>query len=42
MRWRIYRDEDEEDPTAKCIACGVDTDDLAVVGVTQPAGPPDF
>jgi ANTAR domain len=42
MRWRIYRDEDEEDPTATCIACGEDTHDLGDIGKARAAGPPDF
>jgi len=38
MRWRIYRDEDEEDPMATCIACGEDTHDLAAIGKVRSAG----
>jgi hypothetical protein len=39
MRWRIYRDEDEEDPMAACIACGADTHDLADIAVARATGP---
>ena len=38
MRWRIYRDEDEDDAMATCIACGEDTHDLADIGVPRAAG----
>jgi hypothetical protein len=30
--WRVYRNEDDEDPMATCIACGADTYDLVCQG----------
>ena len=36
--WRVYLEEDD-DPTATCLACGADTFDLADLGEVRNAGP---
>jgi len=30
--WRVYVDEDAEDPMGTCVACGADTYDLRDIG----------
>jgi hypothetical protein len=30
--WRVYADEDAEDPKGTCLACGADTYDLRPIG----------
>jgi hypothetical protein len=37
-RWRVYRDEDDDDPMATCIECGADTFDLIDIGEERRAG----
>jgi len=38
-RWRVYRDENDEDPMTTCINCGADTFDLTDIGEPRSAGP---
>ncbi len=38
MRWRLYANEDDDDPFGTCINCGQVTYDLADIGEIRNAG----
>jgi hypothetical protein len=37
--WRVYFDEDDEDPCGTCLNCGQVTYDLTDIGEPRSAGP---
>jgi hypothetical protein len=39
MTWRVYCDENDEDPSRTCLNCGQVTFDLVDIGEPRSAGP---
>jgi hypothetical protein len=37
--WRLFLEEEDDDPMATCLACGADTFDLTDLGEPRSAGP---